>query len=1798
MSFIDDWARSIGELGGAIGAKVGAALDWAKVRSDVMNAAVDEVPVVGAINRATREGGAAVGNYMVDEYDAMWDEATTPLRTVNTAARLARQESIQQGGSWWDREVNEFRAFADPDTWGRAYDEAENLSLGQTVVDNYTVSAFRGAGVQEQAATATPEEWADYRKNSTGYNLLSGGYDFAARWYYEPGNVAGRAVEGFRAMTKVRPVQAGEDVKKAIEQPGKGATDIGARWESVKKFAFERPDSSSIYFGVEGVKEAKNGMALASALAKAARNEDPAEANRQMDLVGRVIYGDETAGLELKEKAAELADQIADANRQINHLNEAAKWKPIGGGKLRYFDQPQVEGEYAERLSYLKGLEQNLKAESDRLGELLTGDLDRAATAHTLRSTRRSQARARKAVSGSNVARELLQATETPTFFRKSMIRSSLWNVPVQLIRIPTKLADQALTMRGKGVVDLHAPDAVEELRHILDRPQMRDFDPVKRRELLSRFVDAPDEASRQRVLESADTTIIGHMAAKHGLDQKSASKLVNHYLQQKSTLLGRVRMYAGKTDQTAYSSAPSATDEGLTADTYLDEDGVVNRAPLLSTMLANKVPLVDVDLVDHVLKRNSNAMQATSEWLDQIEGVLTAKGLAMTVRAADKARWAVSELTTDFLQGAHRLWKFAMLTRLGYPIRNMIDGNARAWASAGGVMGQLYVEGTWNASKNAARWLTDKRGRLALKAHANDRNRLDELEDRLSILEAKGVQVQEVQARNDRLRAKLDSIDTLPESKVRDPKGNLRRVYHGTPNAFGEFSDDFIGSTTDQGWHGRGFYFAVDPEYASSYAGQLGEGASPNVRPAYLDIRKPWEWDDDVVPYDEIKKIAGRYNVEVPDSFIAYHAREGGEYHVRPREGMTMWEMQQMWNIDPIYGRGGPALTRAQFNEATREFLERKGFDGIHRRRGEEWPAEWIAFRSDQVKMPFEAESGEPILKGIEELTAQERALVDELGGMDVIQSEAAKLRERLADAESLGPDKVYKPERYTLGNQAIEYKGHTIPAPFPDGETDINAVLSSAKGITNRIISDGESSTLARSTATGDWVDISPGMPGHEEALLAQVNLHIRQDPITKMMIDGKSDREIVTWLRKTPEGKKLQRRLRWHAANKEEWIANIRSHFDSYLADPEWKEIVKTRQLTADDIKAFVDRHGKLPPVNGPQLQFVLGKGPMARGINRTMERISGFLGDAPETKFTRHPTYIAVYRKSWKQEFDRMMESPTRVKSREAADPDDIELLNKHAHAAALREVKRVHYDGAAHSNAAHTLRFLAPFMGAWEDGMRRWGMLLSEKPQIISYANLGWNVAPQSAGLVVDQNGNPISEDAPEGTEEYIAIKFPPFINKGKQWHFNGQAVSIPKSSFNIWFPGDPWWLPGAGPVVQFPVSAIASQAPEIEKYVKGIIPYGPNKDLIDGVLPAWLKRVRSANGELSDRAFSQDYAHIYTGMLYEWAEGGFEGPEPTEKDAMEATQGLYFVKANNNLLNAFPFQFKWKYQPIQDAYRQYTEQAIKEDRPQGWADQKLVEEYGTNSLILVGRVSQSKVGAQSTVEWTQAWRTYESILKNNRYAEPWISNVVGPEGEGAYSASAHQFNLTHAYAEGSTEKMRQYQNPAEAIKKTKANEGWFAYRQYIDMLDAVAGEAGLDSYQDSDTLTAARKDFSEKLAQDNPEWNESYNEAAGPDNFAVKYQALKTLDFDALAKRNPMRTDFAAVKQYIQLRDTYSEVLKEQHAEGLTGKANDDIVKAMFRADVLQLARNNTEFSRNWFNGDLEFDPMLEVEEG
>lgn len=111
---------------------------------------------------------------------------------------------------------------------------------------------------------------------------------------------------------------------------------------------------------------------------------------------------------------------------------------------------------------------------------------------------------------------------------------------------------------------------------------------------------------------------------------------------------------------------------------------------------------------------------------------------------------------------------------------------------------------------------------------------------------------------------------------------------YHGSKSEFDHFSKSMIGSATDPGWLGEGFYFYTDQHEAAQYG---------NVKAYYLNITNPYFATD-----EDNQKLAELNSKEASREFTENLKSEGydGVYYNGNLRGETVvFEPDQIWNAE-----------------------------------------------------------------------------------------------------------------------------------------------------------------------------------------------------------------------------------------------------------------------------------------------------------------------------------------------------------------------------------------------------------------------------------------------------------------------------------------------------------------------------------------------------------------------------------------------------------------------------------------------------------------------------------------------------------------------------------------------------------------------------------------------------------------------------------------------------------------------------------------------------------------------------------
>lgn len=164
-------------------------------------------------------------------------------------------------------------------------------------------------------------------------------------------------------------------------------------------------------------------------------------------------------------------------------------------------------------------------------------------------------------------------------------------------------------------------------------------------------------------------------------------------------------------------------------------------------------------------------------------------------------------------------------------------------------------------------------------------------------------------------------------DSKARDENGNLKVLYHGTPNDFTKFSYDKLG--TNGTLLGKGFYLTDDINVAKAYA---SKGEKGKVMELYADIKKPLKWGEKSISKQQYKSFVESINEITNGTLFADYS---GEYS---EKGSTQYN-STLNDILMDYEYGGDDIdlvsgilntTGMSWNKGYKILKDTTGYDGI----------------------------------------------------------------------------------------------------------------------------------------------------------------------------------------------------------------------------------------------------------------------------------------------------------------------------------------------------------------------------------------------------------------------------------------------------------------------------------------------------------------------------------------------------------------------------------------------------------------------------------------------------------------------------------------------------------------------------------------------------------------------------------------------------------------------------------------------------------------------------------------------------
>ena len=739
--------------------------------------------------------------------------------------------------------------------------------------------------------------------------------------------------------------------------------------------------------------------------------------------------------------------------------------------------------------------------------------------------------------------------------------------------------------------------------------------------------------------------------------------------------------------------------------------------------------------------------------------------------------------------------------------------------------------------------------------------------------------------------------------------------------------------------------------------------------------------------------------------------------------------------------------------------------------------------------------------------------------------------------------------------------------------------------------------------------------------------VNRQIRNSPTAMKAAEGYTIAELRRFVTTDKVGRAEWRELAGSNGNDiDGWLATVQNHVNHYLPTQEMRAKALAGDIQNEDVvrwfggtnvapgKPGVGRgdrtsRSNLPgDVSGPGGDGIVSDGQAARmrvhgesyspltkskaaeAYEKTRTKWYEFASGAPEAVMARSPLYADSYKRNMAEIVARLGDNLS---------SEDLMNARRAADRAARKDVGKVLFDSSHSSNLSQSMRYVSPFFAAWEDMMKKWSGLIYDKPWTAVRIDQIWD-SPNAAGVVVDSNGNRVDEEGntwlkqPDGQWKKLdPTKDAALIGDGQYMllpagplgKLTGQSkFRINKNAFNIVFQGEPWWLPGAGPLVQVGVNdLIRSYFPEHadDPLIKFVLPFGPtDASAGEQMLPSWIKQARSAFGN------TQDHANTYALLLAQetsLVQAGKRGPiKPGE--IADKTRNWYIVRAITANASPVSMQPSAKLQFYVDQAHIYRQQYGKEWQTKFSED---FPEYFDMSLSL----SSNPTGIVATEKAYNALK--DSKIRQAVSENPdlgWM--LVGPEnlyGTGAgteFSQGVYTWQQTSGLGFGNETKFRGKQSPQEALAKVEASKGWIMYQKVRTLLNEEMAARGVTSLEQkgAEDLKGRWSAFVKGLSE-NDSWRRDYEQRD-----VGKVTNLLTVASREM-KKNPklaQRADMKSIATYIEARAFLQEQLAKRDNKSL---AKNPDLQGAWNAFTAGLVKNNIGFEQV-YNRILEADTI------
>ncbi|HET6915666.1 MAG TPA: hypothetical protein VFH56_06200, partial [Acidimicrobiales bacterium] len=774
-----------------------------------------------------------------------------------------------------------------------------------------------------------------------------------------------------------------------------------------------------------------------------------------------------------------------------------------------------------------------------------------------------------------------------------------------------------------------------------------------------------------------------------------------------------------------------------------------------------------------------------------------------------------------------------------------------------------------------------------------------------------------------------------------------------------------------------------------------------------------------------------------------------------------------------------------------------------------------------------------------------------------------------------------------------------------FAGAYGDSARAAASSNETYHQVLTDAEERRLG-TAKTGLWQTIPHTDPGHIYAWQDVLNHQVRNSSVAMWFIHHpeKSVDDFKAWLA-DPARAHLHERLPYLAHDPEAWYHRVKPMVDDLVMDDDrLRQAVKDGRVSSR-LLSKTDQSLR-PDVHGAALDYNVGRNRAARIVGDTSNSIMRFLAEMPTDRLSRQPFFNTMYKSEVRKMAAQRMGAAQNA-GRQFTD-DDLRYIERQARKKALAHVKAYLWDISAHSNAAHMLRFVSPFFAAHQEGLNRWWRIAKDDPSVVRRFQLAFD-APRYAGLVYDsQTGEPVKPGEAISSQHRILLRIP--------WEGND-------STLNRWLRkigGDKYWSinenglntllqggltnPGSGPLVAFPAKVFADKYSNDADILKAMniltSGYMPQTKM-DAILPGSIQKLvalATKNGQ-----YDSLYSSNLQDRLVKFRDANGRVPNDNELDSLAQmaahdTSRDLILMGLSNFTALTPARPNSKYAAIQQGLQRIQTQADASGKDWTWVKAQFDKKYGSVYDMLISSSSANPASLTGTPAEVNAVEKYGSLIGK---VDPMLAKVIiGPEGQakgaaGQYNPESRQALENMRLTPGSNDTLIQAKDPRQIALGSLVDQGWNQYDELTNWLTYTAKQQGLASFYDSKPLMDLYKAGRQQILNNNFAFRNAWNQTTKTDQYDKYVDDLRQIANSKLLN-DTARPDIAYLRQYLQVRDWVTGVLKARAAAGGSESPKATSNKPLmqfFSKYVIALTDQSSYFKKYSFNGIIDHDPYV-----